>query len=113
MYIYWQSDNSESALCPRAVVRDRRVRVVAFGEFSMRFVNAYVLFLNLLTRFFGAMALLVGLFFLLSAYAITANRAMFAVVGILAIAVGVAVFLAKPITAETITTIRRRMGRPE
>jgi hypothetical protein len=33
--------------------------------------------------------------------------------GLFLVAVGVAVFFAKPVTVETITNIRRRMGRAE
>jgi uncharacterized membrane protein len=79
----------------------------------MKFDRAYLLFINLASRLFGAMALLVGIVFLVSAYAIKSNRAMDVVAGIFAIAVGVAVFMAKPITIEHITRIRQRMGGPE
>ena len=79
----------------------------------MKFDRAYLLFINLAARLFGAMALLAGIVFLVSAYAIKSNRAMDVVAGIFAIAVGVAVFMAKPITIEHITRIRRRMGGPE
>jgi len=79
----------------------------------MKFDRAYLLFINLAARLFGAMALLVGIVFLVSAYAIKSNRAMDVVAGIFAIAVGVAVFMAKAITIEHITRIRRRMGGPE
>jgi uncharacterized membrane protein len=79
----------------------------------MKFDRAYLLFINFAARLFGAMALLVGIVFLVSAYAIKSNRAMDVVAGIFAIAVGVAVFMAKPITIEHITRIRQRMGGPE
>jgi hypothetical protein len=59
------------------------------------------------------MALVLGIFFLVSAYAFEASRATYAVAGILALAVGVAVFMAKPITTEAIARIRRSMGRPQ
>jgi hypothetical protein len=52
-----------------------------------------------------------SIFFLLSAYAVPANRAMDAVAGIFAIAVGIAVFMAKPISIEAIARMRQRMGR--
>jgi uncharacterized membrane protein len=78
----------------------------------MKFDRAYLLFINLSARLFGAMALLVGIFFLLSAYAVPANRALDAVAGIFAIAIGIAVFMAKPISIEAIARMRQRMGRP-
>jgi hypothetical protein len=83
------------------------------GKMKMNFSRAYLLFINLSALLFGAMALLVGIGFLVSAYAVAANRALDLIVGISAIAVGVAVFKAKPITDEDIVRIRRKMGRPE
>lgn len=79
----------------------------------MKFDRAYLLFINLSARLFGAMALLVGIFALVCAYAFKADRWMYIVAGIFAIAVGVAVFMAKPITIEHVSRIRRRMGRPD
>ena len=79
----------------------------------MKFDRAYLLFINLAARLFGTMALLAGIVFLVSAYAIKSNRAMDVVAGIFAISVGVAAFMAKPITIEHINRIRRRMGGSE
>jgi uncharacterized membrane protein HdeD (DUF308 family) len=79
----------------------------------MKFDRAYLLFLNVSARLFGALALLVGIFTLVCAYTFKADRWMYIVAGIFAIAVGVAVFMAKPISVEHITRIRRRMGRSE
>ncbi len=45
------------------------------------------------------------------AIAFKADRWTRVVAGVFLIAVGVAVFMAKPITVETITSIRRRIGR--
>ena len=79
----------------------------------MKFDRVHPLFINTLARLFGAMMLLFGSVALISAYAFTADRWMYIVAGIFAIAVGVAIFMAKPITAEHISSIRRRMGRLE
>jgi hypothetical protein len=79
----------------------------------MKFERTYILFINLSARLFGAMAFLVGCFSLVCAYAFNVNRWMYLVAGISATAVGVGVFIAKPITIDQITRIRRKMGRPE
>lgn len=79
----------------------------------MKFDRAHLLFINLSARLFGAMALLVGIYALVCAYAFKEDRWMYCVTGVFAIAVGVGVFLAKPITIDHLSRIRRRMGRPE
>jgi hypothetical protein len=79
----------------------------------MKFDRVYLLVINLSARLFGAMALLIGTVALISAYAFTADRWMYMVAGVFAIAIGIAVFMAKPITAEHISSIRQKMGRPE
>jgi hypothetical protein len=79
----------------------------------MTFERAYILFINVSARLFGGLALVAGIFFLVSAYAFEANRATYIVAGIFAMALGVAVFMAKRITTEDIARIRRRMGGPE
>ena len=89
----------------RTFAMDRR------GSILMKFDRVYLLFINLSARLFGAMAVLFGIVALISAYAFTADRWMYMVAGIFAIAVGVAAFMAKPITAEHISSIRRKMGR--
>ena len=89
------------------------VIAVRLRKIAMKFERVYILLVNLSARLFGAVALVVGIFFLVSAYAFEANRATYAVTGIFAMAVGVAVFIAKPITTGVIARIRRRMGRPE
>jgi uncharacterized membrane protein HdeD (DUF308 family) len=76
----------------------------------MKFYRAYVRFLNFAVRLFGALALLVGIVSLGCAYVFAENRGTRVVAGIFLVAMGVAVFLAKPITAEHITRIRQRMG---
>jgi amino acid permease len=79
----------------------------------MTFYEAHVLVMNTLARLFGGLALVARSFFLVSAYAIAADRWTDVLVGLLLIAIGVAVFVAKPVTVETIANIRRRMGRPD
>ena len=79
----------------------------------MTFYEAHVLLINILARLFGGLALVAGSFFLVGAYAIEANRWTDVAVGLFLIAIGVAVFVAKPVTVETIANIRRRMGRPD
>jgi hypothetical protein len=79
----------------------------------MTFHETHVLLVNTLARIFGGLALVAGSFFLVGAYAIEADRWTDVVVGLLLIAIGVAVFVAKPVTVETIANIRRRMGRPD
>jgi uncharacterized membrane protein HdeD (DUF308 family) len=80
---------------------------------AMTFYEIHVLVITTLTRLFGGLALVAGSFFLVSAYAIEANRWADVVVGLLLIAIGVAVFVAKPVTVASIVNIRRRMGRPD
>jgi uncharacterized membrane protein HdeD (DUF308 family) len=79
----------------------------------MKFYRTYVQFLNLVVRLFGALALFAGIFSLGCAYAFNEDRGTRVVAGIFLVAVGVAVFLAKPITVEHITRMRQRMGRTE
>jgi hypothetical protein len=73
----------------------------------MTFHEAHVLLVNSLARIFGGLALVAGSFFLVGAYAIEGDLDGVGV-GLLLIAIGVAVFVAKPVTVETITSIRRR-----
>ena len=79
----------------------------------MKFVRAYVRCINWTARLFGATAILVGIVMLISAYLIGEHRAMNIVIGILAIAMGVATFLAKPVTVDAIDRMRRSMGRSD
>jgi uncharacterized membrane protein HdeD (DUF308 family) len=79
----------------------------------MTFYGTCVFLLNLLARLFGVVALLAGGSSLIGAYAIEADRWVYFVFGLLLIAMGVAVFMAKPVTVETIASMRRRMGRPD
>jgi hypothetical protein len=79
----------------------------------MTFYGTYVLLINVLARLFGAIAFVAGGFGLVSAYAFETDRWTHVVAGLFLIAVGAGVFIAKPVTVETIANIRRRMGRPE
>ncbi|HSZ09995.1 MAG TPA: hypothetical protein VK794_15745 [Steroidobacteraceae bacterium] len=54
-----------------------------------------------------------GSFGLVSAYALEADRLMHVMAGLFLILIGVAVFIAKPVTIETIVNIGRRMSRSE
>lgn len=77
---------------------------------NRNFERAYVRFINVSARLFGGLAIVAGLAFLVSAYAFEVNRTTYIVVGIFALGLGVAVFMAKRITTEDIARIRRRMG---
>jgi hypothetical protein len=79
----------------------------------MTFYETFVLLINFLARLFGAIAFVAGSFSLVSAYALEADRLTHVVAGLFLILIGVAVFIAKPVTVETIANIRRRMGRSE
>jgi hypothetical protein len=97
-----------------AVVRGSQQRVeTSQRRIAMTFYEFHVLVINTLARLFGGLALAAGSFFLLSAYAIAADRWTDVLVGFLLIAMGVAVFVAKPVAVETIANIRRRMGSPD
>lgn len=78
----------------------------------MKFDRVFLIAFNLLARLFGSLAILAGIVFLVSAYAVKENRFLDVVVGLNVLAVGIAVFLAKPIDAEQLARMRRRMGRP-
>jgi len=71
-----------------------------------------VYLINFLARLFGVAAIFAGLAFLLSAYAITKNRVLNIVVGLIAIVMGIAFLLTKSVNAEQLARIRRRVGGP-
>lgn len=97
-----------------AAIHNRRQRVETFiRSIVMTFYGTYVFLINLFARLFGTIAFVVGVFSLVGAYMFAADRWTRVVAGIFLIAVGFAVFIAKPVTVETITYIRRRMGRLE
>jgi|HubBroStandDraft_5_1064220.scaffolds.fasta_scaffold07384_3 hypothetical protein len=78
----------------------------------MKFHRVFLTAFNVLARLFGSLAILAGIVFLVSAYAIKENRLLDVVVGLSALAVGIAVLLTKPIDAEQFARMRRRLGRP-
>jgi hypothetical protein len=59
------------------------------------------------------MAILVGIVMLINAYVIMEHRAINIVISALGIAIGTAIFLAKPVTVEVIDRMRRSMGRSD
>jgi uncharacterized membrane protein HdeD (DUF308 family) len=78
----------------------------------MRFDRAFSIVFNLVARLFGVIAILAGIIFLVSAYAIEENRVLDVVVGLFAIAMGIAFLVTKSVNADLLGRIRRRMGRP-
>jgi uncharacterized membrane protein YccC len=79
----------------------------------MQFERTFLIGLNILARLFGVLCVIVGIVFLVSAYAIKENRALDAVVGVCIVAIGVAFLLAKSVRAEQLARMRRLMGRNE
>jgi cytochrome c biogenesis factor len=77
------------------------------------FSEIYVRLINLLARLFGAFAFLAGIVFLLSAYAFQGDRGMHILLGLFLIAVGLALFIAKPVRVEIVANIRRRADGSE
>jgi len=67
---------------------------------------------NGLARLFGVLAILAGIVFLVSAYAVKANRFLDIVIGFFLMAMGSAFLLTKSINAEQLARMRRRIGRP-
>ena len=79
----------------------------------MKFSRAYVQFLSFAVQLFGTLALFAGIVCLGCAYAFTENRGTRVVAGMFLVTIGVAVYLAKPITVEHIIRMRQRMGPAE
>jgi len=77
----------------------------------MKFERAFLVGVNVLARLFGVLCVIVGIAFLISAYAIKENRALDAVAGICILAMGVTFLLAKSVRAEQLARMRRLMGR--
>jgi multisubunit Na+/H+ antiporter MnhC subunit len=67
--------------------------------------------LNVLARLFGALSILVGIVFLVSAYLFRENRILDVVIGLWVTAMGIAFLLTKSLTAKQLARIRLRMGR--
>jgi uncharacterized membrane protein HdeD (DUF308 family) len=78
----------------------------------MKFDRVFLIAFKVLARLFGVLALLAGIIFLISAYAIKENRFLDIVIGLFVIAMGIAFLMTKSINAEQLARIRRRMGRP-
>jgi hypothetical protein len=78
----------------------------------MKFDRVFLTVFNVLARLFGSLAILAGIIFLISAYAIKENRFLDIVVGLFVIAMGIGFLLTKSINAEQLARMRRRMGRP-
>jgi uncharacterized membrane protein YccC len=79
----------------------------------MKFERAFLVGFNILARLFGVLCVIVGIVFLVSAYAIKENRALDAVAGVCILAMGVTFLLAKSVRAEQLARMRRLMGREE
>ena len=78
----------------------------------MKFDFVSLIAFNALARLFGVLAIVAGIIFLVSAYAIKENRFLDIVIGLFLMAMGIAFLLAKSINAEQLARMRRRMGRP-
>jgi cytochrome c biogenesis protein CcdA len=95
--------------CSTAASRNRQ----QWAESSyMKFDRVFLISFNVLARLFGVLAILAGIIFLVSAYAIKENRFLDILIGLFVIAVGIAFLLTKSINAEQLARMRRRMGRP-
>jgi hypothetical protein len=79
----------------------------------MQVERTFLVGLNILARLFGVLCVIVGIVFLVSSYALKANRALDAVVGVCIVAIGVAFLLAKSVRVEDLARMRRFMGRDE
>jgi multisubunit Na+/H+ antiporter MnhC subunit len=78
----------------------------------MKFDRAFLITLNVLARLFGALFILVGIVFLVSAYLFRENRILDIVIGLWVTAMGTAFLLTKSLSAEQLVRIRLRLGRP-
>lgn len=107
---------AEKALAENPQIRPERLdghgRRLGVESSYMKFHRVFLTAFNVLARLFGSLAILAGIVFLVSAYAIKENRLLDVVVGLSALAVGIAVLLTKPIDAEQFARMRRRLGRP-
>jgi len=77
--------------------------------FSSEFFRKYARIITVAARIFGIWSILVGTFFLLSAWASTSNRVPNVLVGLLAIAIGVGMLVARPVTVEQVQSIGKSM----
>ena len=92
--------------------RSRRFHQLMRTMFMLneRYVRFHVRLMNIMARAFGAMAILVGITFCASAFIETDSRIIFIACGLLSIAIGVAFFLARPITVEHIYAMAGLIG---
>ena len=79
----------------------------------MKYDRIFLFTFNALARLFGGLAVLAGLGFLVSAYAIRENRFLNIAVGIGVGAMGITFLVTKRVDSEQLASIRRRMGQPE
>jgi di/tricarboxylate transporter len=66
--------------------------------------------INIGVRTFGVLACFVGVAFLLSAWFTQSDRILFGLIGALCIAMGIAIWMARPITQSQIDSLRERSG---
>jgi DMSO/TMAO reductase YedYZ heme-binding membrane subunit len=79
----------------------------------MKFDFVFLIAFNALARLFGVLAVVAGIIFLVSAYAIKENRFLDIVIALFLMVMGIASLLAKSIKAGQLARMRRRMGRPK
>jgi uncharacterized membrane protein len=79
----------------------------------MNFDRTFLFVFNLLARLFGVLAILVGVCFLVSAYALKDNRPGSIGIGIFLIVMGAAFLLTISVSANQLARIRRLRGRSE
>jgi uncharacterized membrane protein HdeD (DUF308 family) len=77
----------------------------------MKFDRVFLIVFNILSRLFGVLAILVGIVFLVSAYAMKDNQVRDFLIGLVVIVMGVAFLVTKSVNAEQLARLRRRMGR--
>ncbi len=66
--------------------------------------------INIGVRTFGVLACFVGVVFLLTAWFTQSDRIVYALIGVLGIATGVAIWMARPMTQSQIDSLRERSG---
>jgi hypothetical protein len=94
------------------IARKTPVTEVGNGSSYMKLDRHILMALNGLARLFGVLAILAGIVFLVSAYAVKGNRVLDIGIGFFLMAMGIAFLLTKSINAEQLTRMKRRMGRP-
>jgi hypothetical protein len=66
--------------------------------------------INVGVRTFGVLAGFIGVGFLLTAWFIQSDRIMYGLIGVLTIATGVAIWIARPVSQSQINSLRERSG---